>query len=47
MLEKLLYLLGVVVVGFIMMTIFPDTEITTTIVILSTLTILDAIRRRL
>ena len=47
MLEKLLYLLGVVVVGFIMMTIFPDTENTTTIVILSTLTILDAIRRRL
>lgn len=46
MLEKLLYLLGVVVVGFIMMTIFPDQEITTTIVILSTLTILDAIRRR-
>lgn len=47
MLEKLLYLLGVVVVGFIMMTIFPDKEITTTIVILSTLTILDALRRRL
>ena len=47
MLEKLLYLLGVVVVGFIMMTIFPDQEITTTIVILSTLTILDAIRRRI
>ena len=47
MLEKLLYLLGVVVVGFIMMTIFPDQEITTTIVILSTLTILDALRRRL
>lgn len=46
MIEKLLYLLGVVVVGFIMMTIFPDQEITTTIVILSTLTILDAIRRR-
>ena len=46
MLEKLLYLLGVLVVGFIMMTIFPDQEITTTIVILSTLTILDAIRRR-
>ena len=46
MLEKLLYLLGVVVVGFIMMTIFPDTEITTSIVILSTLTILDALRRR-
>ena len=46
MLEKLLYLLGVVVVGFIMTTIFPDKEITTTIVILSTLTILDAIRRR-
>ena len=47
MLEKLLYLLGVLVVGFIMMTIFPDQEITTTIVILSTLTILDALRRRL
>ena len=46
MLEKLLYLLGVVVVGFIMMTIFPDTEITTTIVILSTPTILVALRRR-
>ena len=46
MIEKLLYLLGVFVVGFIMMTIFPDQEITTTIVILSTLTILDAIRRR-
>ena len=47
MVEKLLYLLGVFVVGIIMMTIFPDKEITTTIVILSTLTILDAIRRRL
>ena len=47
MLEKLLYLLGVFVVGVTMMTIFPDKEITTTIVILSTLTILDAIRRRL
>ena len=46
MLEKLLYLLGVFVVGVTMMTIFPDKEITTTIVILSTLTILDAIRRR-
>ena len=46
MLQKLLYLLGVVVVGVIMMTIFPDKEITTTIVILSTLTILDALRRR-
>ena len=46
MVEKLLYLLGVFVVGIIMMTIFPDKEITTTIVILSTLTILDAIRRR-
>ena len=45
MLEKLLYLLGVFVVGFIMMTVFPDKEITTTIVILSTLNILDAIRR--
>ena len=43
MLEKLLYLLGVVIMG----AIFPDTEITTTIVILSTLTILDALRRRL
>ena len=47
MFEKLLYLLGVVIVGVIMMTIFPDTEITTTIVILSTLTILDSIRRKL
>ena len=47
MFEKLLYLFGVVIVGSIMMTIFPDTEITTAIVILSTLTILDAIRRRL
>ena len=46
MVEKLLYLLGVVGIGIIMMTIFPDTEITTTIVIVSTLTILDAIRRR-
>ena len=46
MLEKLLYLLGVFIVGVTMMTIFPDMEITTTIVILSTLTILDAIRRR-
>ena len=46
MLEKLLYLLSALAVGFLMMTIFPDTEITTTIVILSTLTILDAIRRR-
>ena len=46
MVEKLLYLLGVFVVGVTMMTIFPDKEITTTIVILSTLTILDAIRRR-
>ena len=46
MFEKLLYLFGVVIVGVIMGTIFPDTEITTTIVILSTLTILDAIRRR-
>ena len=46
MFEKLLYLFGVVIVGFLMMTIFPDTEITTTIVILSTLTILDALRRR-
>ena len=46
MLEKLLYLLGVFIVGVTMMTIFPDKEITTTIVILSTLTILDAIRRR-
>ena len=47
MFEKLLYLFGVVIVGFIMMTIFPDTEITTTIVILSTITILDAIKRKL
>ena len=47
MVEKFLYLLGVVIVGFTMMTIFPDQEITTTIVILSTLTILDALRRRL
>ena len=46
MLEKLLYLLGVFIVGVTMMTIFPDMEITTTIVILSTLTILDAIKRR-
>ena len=46
MLEKLLYLLSVLVVGFVMMTIFPGFEITTTIVIVSTLTILDAIMRR-
>ena len=46
MFEKLLYLFGVVIVGVIMMTVFPGFEITTTIVILSTLTILDAIRRR-
>ena len=47
MLEKLLYLASVLVVGFLMMTIFPGVEITTTIVILSTLTILDSIRRKL
>ena len=47
MFEKLLYLFGVVIVGVIMGAIFPDMEITTTIVILSTLTILDALRRRL
>ena len=46
MLEKLLYLLSVLAVGFLMMWAFPGEEITTTIVILSTLTILDAMRRR-
>ena len=47
MLEKLLYLLSALAVGFLMMTIFPGVEITTTIVNISTLTILDSIRRKL